>query len=320
MAEVEDITQEEADGLSPGDPGRLSVKQMKALLSSKNVTVAGIVEKSELQRLIREKTSRTDVEQFLIQEARPKPTPPPTSSGQRRSTTPAASTTTGADGLTPQLRQFKVQLEQQISAIRNGPSKFRDAVPPGIPFKTWSDDQLLAYANTCEQMTKDPVLLKRGYDQTYGGGQGGAGGQLSSFVNQTNEELKAWIARMKANPADLKAQLVTLGRQFNVDEAKVNTFVQGFQAARPDTIFLWLRMARGIAYIASKVQLVYDKVNTLTGGNGKIVAAILALVFAYTFYLYLAGPMWYAGTFFPKLVLRCVRVRRFAELFCMVVV
>jgi len=309
MAEVEDISQEEADTLSPADPTQLSVKQMKSLLRSKGVAI-NVVEKAALRDLVRQNATRSDVEKFLVHEARFRDSE---AKSQSRSSTPSSSASprtrqsSGSTNLTPELKAFAVQMKSQADAIRSDPARFRMAAP--APFSSYTDDQVRAYADECVKVSEDPVRLKQAYAQAMAQRNGtpanpsSVAAALSSASSMTDAQLDQVIANVKANPDSLKRQLLSTGAQYGMDEAKVNQIVSVVTQMDSSTLRMFLKAAMWLQRLANKAQSAYKWVDAKSGGNGKIIFGVLALVMLYFFYLYLLGPVWYSITYVPKLIL-----------------
>ncbi len=54
----------------------------------------------------------------------------------------------------------------------------------------------------------------------------------------------------------------------------------------------------------------YAWVDAKTFGYAKLLLGLFSLLALYLFYVYLLGPLWYIGSYIPKLILRCGRGRR----------
>ncbi len=282
MAEVEDISQEEADSMSPADPTPLTGPQMKALLMSKGVPVDGMVEKEELRSLVRRHATRTDMHDFLARaraaasasvassshsnsasKSAPSPSSPPSSSAS--SSSPSSS----ALPSDAELAAFAEQMKRNASMTRQNPNLFRANAPE--PFKAYTDAQILGYADQCDRVAADPAMLKQAYAQMLaqraaagGGGGGGGGGAASApaaggimgMVGQigkwTDAELDAFVAEVKRDPATLRAQMVMAGQQMNMDEAKVDQIVGLIKNMDPSTLKTMLRLGQRFHGVAAK--------------------------------------------------------------------
>lgn len=310
MAEVEDISREEADNLSPADPSQLSGKQMKGLLASKGVTVSGPVEKAELRALVRKHATRTDVERFLVQSARE--TKQSSSASPSRNASASKSPNARqqpADGLSPELRTFANQMIANAEGMRKNPGMYRRG-----PLTNYSDEQIRAYADMCERIAKDPAQLKiahaqamaqqqRGGGGASGAAAGGGGGIASQLGAMSDAQLDHWVSEIQNNPAAIRAQMIMAGGQYGMDAAKVDQILSAVKQMDPKTLKGLLKLGQKFQGVATRLMAAYSWLDRTSGGFGKVIVGVLGLVCLYFFYMYLAGPLWYAFTYVPKLLL-----------------
>jgi hypothetical protein len=275
MAEVEDITQEEADSMSPADPTPLTGPQMKALLLSKGVAVDSMVEKEELRSLVRQHATRTDMHEFLARAraANAAASASAASSSSRGGSAPrsapsnssasSSSSPSSPGPLAAELAAFADLMKRNAAVVRQNPSLFRAQAPE--PLKSYTDAQIFGYADQCDRIATDPVLLKQAHAQHMaqqqrgggGGGGGGAGGGggflgLGQIGNWTEAELDAFVAEVKRDPAALRAQMIVAGRQFNMDEAKVDQILGMINNMEPATVKMMLRFGQRFHGVVTK--------------------------------------------------------------------
>eukprot|EP00750_Incisomonas_marina_P005815 INCI14144.1.p1 GENE.INCI14144.1~~INCI14144.1.p1 ORF type:complete len:369 (+),score=73.93 INCI14144.1:136-1242(+) len=302
MAEVEDISREEADSLSPADPTQLSGKQMKALLASKGVTMSGPVEKAELRALVKKHATRTDVENFLVQSARETKQNASASSRTTNASKSPNARQRRADGLSPKLRTFARQMIANAKGMRKNPRMYRRG-----PLANYSDEQIRAYADMCERIAKDPAQLKIAHAQAMaqqrGGASGASGGIAAQLGAMTDAQLDHWVSEVQNNPAAIRAQMIMAGGQYGMDAAKVDQILGAAKQMDPKTLKGLLKLGQKFQGVATRLMTAYTWLDRTSGGFGKVIVGVLGLICLYFFFMYLAGPLWYAFTYIPKLLL-----------------
>lgn len=301
MAEVEDISQAEADKLSPADPSNMSIKEMKALLRNKSVATDHVIEKSMLQQLVRENASISDVEDFMKRQARQTRSVPSSCSSS------SSSPSTSSSELSSELRAFKQSLAQQAKMAREDISNFRRIAPS--PIRELSDQQIYSVAANWEACTKDDNKLKAAFahfqQQQASGSSNNAmpkskAEAVDSFFKLSDAAIESFINMVKANPDYLKQQLRAQGILSQGNESQMNMFINYIQQSDTQTL-------KKIPKTIQKLKPIwegYKWVDRITGGYGYIVALIFFLLFCYFCWLYLAGPVWWAISYIPKTILR----------------